>query len=135
MEIEMSELDSSNALEVVKNAFEETPWTAISQGLARGERQASSRARVISIINSLCDTLQLAGDLVSTVISKLIVEYSDVRDRKPPDPETLRAYFSRVFVQLDEPQLRILLHEGRVCGELHRLADRLKQPFTQQSEI
>jgi hypothetical protein len=35
--------------------------------------------------------------------------------------------------KFSEPSLRLLLHENKVCGELHILGDKFKQPFSPET--
>jgi hypothetical protein len=91
-----------------------------------GEKQAKARDAVIDTINSLCDTLQYAGDLVSDELSSSIMEYQSLRYS---GPQRLYAFLERLTVRLSGPALRNRLHEGQVCGNLYKLLDRFRQPF------
>jgi hypothetical protein len=78
----------------------------------------------------MCDALQLAADLISKELSAGVTEFN----RLWPEKEgVLRGYFERIAVRLSEPSLRLLLHEGTVCGELHKLGDRFEQPFSKEA--
>jgi hypothetical protein len=95
-----------------------------------GKEQASTRDRAIDVIDQLCDTLQLAADIVSAEISSAISEF---RRAKDDDEQILRGYFERLALRFAEPTLRLRLHEGHVCGELHKLGDRFATPFSPES--
>ncbi len=111
----------------IASGLKDVPWDVLDKSLKRGEKQAESRDMVIDALNRLGNALQLAADLVSAETSKIIMEYAEVRTS---NIESLQSFFARSATRLDEPSLRVLLHEGKVCGELHRIADRLRQPFT-----
>lgn len=102
----------------------------LSKAIAKGEEQATTRDGVIQTINEMCDALQLAADLISKELSAGITEFNRLRQEKE---EILRGYFERIAVRLSEPSLRLLLHEGTVCGELHKLGDRFEQPFSKET--
>ncbi len=100
---------------------------AIDQG---GKKQAQIRDGVIQTINEMADALQLACDLVAKEISASLAEFNRIQQSDEP---VLRSYFERLALRCSEPALRLLLHEGQVCGELHKLADRFKTPFSSQA--
>lgn len=95
-----------------------------------GGEQAKTRDRIIDCINGMCDALKLAADLLSADISARISEFNRVRHDKE---QVLRAYFERVGASFSEPALRSRLHEGQVCGELHKIGDRFTQPFSDET--
>lgn len=99
----------------------------ISEIIEKGDEQADVRKGAIQTINEMCDSLRLACDLISRELSSSVVEFHQVRTKNEP---ALRGYFERVAIKLTEPSIRILLHEGKVCGELHALYDRFSQPFS-----
>lgn len=96
--------------------------------LKKGDEQANARKGAIQTINELCDALQLACDLISRELSGSIIEFNQLKNAKE---EALRGYFQRTAIKLTDPSLRLLLHEGKVCGELHALGDRFSQPFSE----
>jgi hypothetical protein len=93
----------------------------------KADEQADTRKGAIQTINKLCDALQLACDLILKEISTSIVEFNQL---KSGNEDALRGHFERVAIKFSDSSLRLLLHEGRVCGELHALGDRFKQPFS-----
>jgi hypothetical protein len=98
--------------------------------LERGDQQAETRDAVIATINDLCDGLQAGADLVSKELSSAILEYHAL----PADvPRSLVGFFERTAARVANPHLRLLLHEGKVCGRLHALGDRFSQPFSPES--
>ena len=91
--------------------------------------QAGTRGGVIRLLDELTDTLQLACDLVSKEMSTTLAEYNELRG----GTDRMRGSFlGRVAVRYSEPSLWILLHEGKVCGQLHTLADRFETPFSKE---
>jgi hypothetical protein len=102
----------------------------LSKAIAKGEEQATTRDGVIQTINEMCDALQLAADLISKELSAGITEFNRLWQEKEG---VLRGYFERLAVRLSEPSLRLLLHEGTVCAELHKLGDRFEQPFSKET--
>lgn len=116
-------------LDSLKDAIKElgkfTP--DLNEAIEKGEKQAETRDKVIETINEMCDALQLASDLVSKELSTSIIEFSQV---KQGQENLLRGYFERVAIRFSESSLWLLLHEGKVCGELHKVGDRFEQPFS-----
>jgi hypothetical protein len=98
--------------------------------IQRGERQADTRAEAIKTILDMCEALQLACDTVAKEITTAIVEFNQIRNESP---DALVGYFQRMATKFSEPNLRLLLHENKVCGELHILGDRFRQPFSGQT--
>ncbi|KKO19760.1 MAG: hypothetical protein L3J18_07295 [Candidatus Brocadia sp.] len=119
-------------LNLAKDAIREVVNLApdLNKAIAKGEEQATTRDGVIQTINEMCDALQLASDLISKELSTSITEFNRIR---PEKEEVLQAYFERVATKFSEPSLRLLLHEGTVCGELHKLGDRFEQPFSKET--
>ncbi len=99
----------------------------IDKVLKKREEQADARKGAIRTINEMVDALQLAVDLISKEISSATIEFNTVRWQKE---EALQGYFERVASRFSDKPLRLLLHEGKVCGELHALGDRFGQPFS-----
>jgi hypothetical protein len=102
----------------------------LSKAIAKGEEQATTRDGTIQTINEMCDALQLATDLIARELSAGIMEFNRLQGERE---EMLRGYFERIALRLSEPTLRLLLHEGTVCGELHKLGDRFEQPFSKHT--
>ena len=121
--------DKLNYLDMTKDAFSDVAGkvSEIANIIKKGDEQADTRRGAIQTINEMCDALQLACDLISRELSSSIIEFSQLRNGKE---EALRGYFERVAIKFGEPSLRILLHEGKVCVELHALYDRFRQPFS-----
>src|SRR5205823_3421086 len=119
-------------LDQARDGFEEIAGlgSELSRAIELGEQQATTRDGAIQTINEMCDALQLAADLISKELSACITEFNRLR---ADDEQVLRGYFERTAVRLSEPSLRLLLHEGTVCGELHKLGDRFRQPFSKQT--
>lgn len=119
-------------LDATKNGIGDIAKMApdLKKAIELGKEQAKTRDEIIDIINHLCDTLQHGGDEVIARLSACVVEYYKARDGAVED---LYAYFERLAHKFSEPSLRDLLHEGKVCGELHKLGDRFKQPFSEES--
>jgi hypothetical protein len=121
--------DTMYYLDLTKSAISDIGNIApdIAEIIKRGDEQADTRKGAIQTINEMCDALQLACDLISKELSASITEFNRIRNDKP---EILIGYFQRTSLKFSEPSLRLLLHEGRVCGELHALGDRFTQPFS-----
>jgi hypothetical protein len=94
-----------------------------------GEQQATVRDGVIQTINELADSLVLATDLIAKELSATIMEFQ----ANMMDVGQLRGCCERLAARVSEPQLRLLLHEGKVCGNLHKLGDRFEQPFSYEA--
>jgi hypothetical protein len=126
MSVDLQYLDSA------KDAIKEVKGFAsdLSTAIAKGEEQATTRDGAIQTINEMCDALQLASDLIAKELSASITEFNRIRVQTE---DVLRAYFERVAIKFSESSLRLLLHEGTVCGELHKLGDRFEQPFSKQT--
>jgi hypothetical protein len=101
---------------------------SIDSALKKGEKQVDVRTGVIRTINTMCDALQLACDLISTAISKSVLDYNEVQQKKSEDE--LRSFFRRTANRFGDGSLAMLLHDGKVCGELHALGDAFRQPFS-----
>lgn len=93
--------------------------------------QLNAREMTIQTIHDMCDTLQLASDVLSREISSSIVEFNSLRDN--PNGEALIGFFERMALKFSEGNLRLILHEGKICGKLHKLSDRFRQPISDQS--
>ena len=119
-------------LEIVRDAFAEVGDMAgqLNDIVKQGDEQANVRDGAIRTIHQMCDALQLACDLISKEISSSIVEYGSVR--YGPE-EAIRGFFQRTAFKYSDQSLRLLLHEGKVCGELHALGDRFTQPLSPES--
>src|SRR5215831_3870545 len=102
----------------------------LTKALEKGEEQAATRDGAIQTINEMCDALQLASDLIAKELSASITEFNRIREDKE---DVLRAYFERMAIKFSESSMRLMLHEGKVCGELHKLGDRFEQPFSKQT--
>ncbi len=116
-------------LDLAANGFAEVGDMAkdISEVIKKGDEQADTRKGVILTVHQMCDTLQMAVDLISMELSKSIIEFSNLRNG---DPEALPGFFERTTFNFSNAALRKLLHDGKVCGELHALKDRFTQPFS-----
>lgn len=102
----------------------------IQKAIQQGEKQAETRDGIIDTINEMCDALQLACDLISSEVSKCLIDFNQVnRD----SVESLKGFFERTATKFSDPALRVLLHDGKVCGQLHALGDRFCQPFSNES--
>lgn len=112
-------------LDVTRTAVDE-----VFKILERGNEQADVRDKAIETLNNMCDALQAGADFISKELSSIILEFHQV---PPGDPGALQAFFERTVARLGEPHLRLLLHEGKVCGQLHSLGDRFAQPFSPQT--
>ena len=125
--------DRVEYLDQVKDAIKEVGDLApqIEKHFRRADKQAEIRTGVIQTINTMCDALQLACDLVSAEISSSITEFNKVKGTG--DVEDLRYYFERIAGRFADRSLGRLLHEGKVCGELHALADGFRQPFSKET--
>jgi len=99
----------------------------IGEVIKKGDEQADARKGAILAIHEMCDALQLACDLISKELSTTIIEFNNVRAEKE---EAIRGFFQRTAFKYSNDSLRQLLHEGKVCGELHALGDRFSQPFS-----
>ena len=119
-------------LELAKDAITEVRGLApdLAKAIAKGEEQATTRDGAIQTINEMCDALQLATDLIAKELSASITEFNRLQGE---NEGMLHGYFERLALRLSEPSLRLLLHEGTVCGELHKLYDRFEQPFSKQT--
>lgn len=106
------------------------PAGELKKAIEMGDEQAEVRDRVVDTLNEMTDALQLAVDLVGQELSTAIMEFHQVK----AGPETsVRAYFERLVHTVSEPALRRRLHEGHVCGQLHKLGDRFAQPFAAEA--
>ena len=108
-------------LDIAKEGLSE-----IDEIIKKGNEQADTRKAAIQTIHEMCDTLQLSADIVSRELSASIIEFNRLRNQ----PEALHGYFERTAFKFSNPSLRQMLHEGSVCGELHALGDRFRQPFS-----
>jgi hypothetical protein len=106
---------------------QENVLTTVRSGLddvaKLGAIQVEAREGAIQIVNELCDSLQLAADLIAHEISKTVAEYHETLS----SPDTLHGFLRRTAIRFSEPSLWVLLHEGKVCGSLHALGDRFRQ--------
>lgn len=121
--------DKVDYLDITRHALSEISGDAseILKILEEGDKQADTRQGVIQTVHEMCDALQLACDLISKEISSSILEFNGLRKG---NGELLNGYFTRTAFKFSSEALRQLLHEGKVCGELHALGDRFKQPLT-----
>lgn len=121
--------DRVEYLDITKAALSEISdeVSEIGKIIKEGNEQANVRKGSIQTIHEMCDALQLACDLISKELSSSIIEFNSLRKE---NEEVLRGYFERTAFKFCHESLRLLLHEGKVCGELHALGDRFKQPFT-----
>jgi hypothetical protein len=121
--------DNVQYLELAKDAFSElgSKVGEIGEIIKKGVEQADTRKSAILTIHQMCDALQLACDLVSKELSASIIDFNTLRSAKE---EALRGFFKRTAFKFSDGSLRTLLHEGKVCGELHALGDRFTQPFS-----
>ena len=120
--------DRVQYLDLTKEALSELGGkvSEIGEIIKNGDEQADARKGAIQTIHEMCDALQLACDLISKEISTNIIEFNNLRNAKE---KALRGFFQRAAFTFSDESLRKLLHEGRVCGELHALGDRFSQPF------
>ena len=116
-------------LDIAKEALNELGSKAgdIADIIKKGDEQADTRKTAVLTIHQMCDALQLACDLVSKELSTSIIDFNNLRAAKE---EALRGFFQRAAFSFSSDSLRKLLHEGKVCGELHALGDRFTQPFS-----
>jgi len=121
--------DKMNYLNTTMDAFADVAnkSSEIANIIKKGDEQADTRRGAIQTINEMCDALQLACDLISRELSSSIIEFSQVRNGTEVD---LRGFFERAAIKVSQSSLRVLLHDGKVCGELHALYDRFTQPFS-----
>ncbi len=114
-----------NYLNNTRTALDEVTELApsLKKAIELGEFQGETRDGVIQTINEMSDALQLASDLIGKELSASITEFNRLRSDKE---DVLRGYFERLAAKLSEPSLRLLLHEGHVCAELHKLGDRFE---------
>lgn len=121
--------EKMNYLDLTKDTISDVANIAsdIDNIFKKGDEQANTRKGAIQTIQELCDALQLACDLISKELSASIIEFNGLKNNKE---EVLRGYFQRIAIKLTDSSLRLLLHEGKVCGELDALGDRFSQPFS-----
>ncbi len=121
--------EAVNYLGLATDAFSELSDFVkdVDDVVQKGEEQANTRRDIILIIHQMSDALQLAVDLISAKLSKSIIEYNGL---KIDDELELRGFLERTSFNFSAPALRKLLHDGKVCGELHALSDKFKQPFS-----
>jgi hypothetical protein len=119
-------------LDVIRDAVNDVTNLApdLKDAIELGNEQAEIRDGVIQTINEMCDALLLASDLISSELSASIVEFAQLRMDKE---NIIRGFFERCSAKFSEPSLRLILHEGKVCGELHKLGDRFETPLSPQS--
>ncbi|MFO0547740.1 MAG: hypothetical protein U0271_05090 [Polyangiaceae bacterium] len=91
--------------------------------------QTGTRDGIITVINELCDTLALACNLVVREIGSTLVDYQAARG----STDRTRDFVGATAKRFSNDALRALLKEGRVCGPLHMLGDRLRQPFSSET--
>lgn len=104
----------------------------IEKALERAEKQGHVRADAIRIINAMCDALQLACDLVSSELTAKVVEFNGIVHSQ--DKAKFTSFFGDTARRFGDVSVGQLLHEGKVCGELHALGDGFAQPFSQQTQ-
>ena len=97
---------------------------------ALGQVQTGARDGVVAVVNELCDGLQLASDVVSAAIGTTIADFYDARGGTDAQ---LRGFFVATATRFSDQSLGTLLHEGKVCGRLHALGDRFKQPLSKEA--
>jgi len=102
----------------------------LKKAIDLGKEQATTRDGVIQTVNDMCDALQLAADLIAAELSSQITEFNRARGQ---GEEVLRGFFERLSHRVSAPALRELLHDGRVCGDLHKVGDRFQTPFSPES--
>jgi hypothetical protein len=102
----------------------------LKKAIDLGKEQATTRDGVVQTVNDMCDALQLAADLIAAELSSQITEFNRARGQ---GEDVLRGYFERLSYRVSAPTLRELLHDGRVCGDLHKVGDRFRTPFSPQS--
>jgi hypothetical protein len=102
----------------------------IPEIVKQADAQADVRKEAIRTVDQMADALQLACDLVSKELSASITEFHRLRSE---DDGILRGFFERLVLRFSDGNLRLLLHEGKVCGELHALGDRFSQPLSDVS--
>ena len=124
--------DRVNYLDLTKSALTDIGniGTEIDQIVQRGERQADTRAEAIKTIEDMCEALQLACDTINKEITMAIIEFNRLKNEAA---DALYGYFQRMAFKFSEPSLRLLLHENKVCGELHILGDKFRQPFSSET--
>ena len=123
---------SSSVLDSTKNALKDVAslGSDLKKAIDLGKEQATTREGVIQTINEMSDALQVASDLIAKELSSSITEFH----AQPGGGEAqLRGCFERLALRVSEPSLRLLLHEGRVCGALHKIGDRFETPFSPES--
>lgn len=104
---------------------------ALNKAIAKGKEQAETRDGVIQTINEMCDALQKATDAIASELSGSIVDFN--RLGRVDDEAIIRGFFDRTAAKLSDKAIRDLLHEGLVCGELHKIGDRFSQPLSQNT--
>jgi hypothetical protein len=117
-------------LDLVKEGLKEVAdlVPALDDAIKKGEAQAKTRDGVIQTINEMCDALQKASDEITSELSGSIMEFNSLGNAR--EEAVIRGFFDRTAEKCSRRALRNLLHEGRVCGELHKVGDRFGQPFT-----
>jgi hypothetical protein len=110
-------------LDQIKQGIDEVPGIvpALREAMAIGAEGAETRDGVIQTINEMCDALQHATDLIAKELSLSIMEFNQLHAAHEVE---LRAYFDTLTVRFSDTALRTLLHQGGVCGALHKLGDR-----------
>ena len=103
---------------------------ALNKSIEKGDEQVTTSEGAIQTINDMCDALQSALDHISKELSTSIIEFNGIKYAKE---DMLRSYFGTVAIRFSKPPLHLLLHEGKVCGELHKLGDRFEQPTSIQT--
>lgn len=121
----------SEVFRLILEAFGEVDnlGPALKNAVELGDKQATVRDGVIQTINELADALVLASDLIAQELSGTVIEFHT----NMMDETLLKGCFKRLAARVSEPSLRLLLHEGKVCGSLHKLGDRFRQPLTYSS--
>ena len=117
-------------LEIAKEGLDQISGhlSDLDEAIKKGEQQAQTRDGVIQTINEMSDALQKASDEINSRLSGSVLEFNCLRDVQ--DESSLRGYFERTATTYSDPSLRLLLHEGGVCGQLHKVGDRFSQPFS-----
>lgn len=123
---------SRSVLDATRQALEDVTNLGpdLKKAIDLGKEQATTRDGVIRTINEMADALQLACDLIAKELSSSIIEF---HAQLSEGEECLRGCHERLAARVSEPSLRLLLHEGRVCGELHKIGDRFETPFSPES--
>jgi len=93
-------------------------------------KQTDAQDELVAIINDMCDSLEMANDLIAKEISSAITDINRIKGSKI---ENIHRCFEKQALRFSNEKLHKTLKAGKVCGDLRKLGKRFGNPLSGQA--